>query len=206
MPSDELSSALPNAPMVIKPSASRSRDRNGSKFGSRRSASVPLVAANVAAAAWPSAAAGGTELSATRKALAVIAGQTWTPYVSRHASAIPYAGQTGPRLLLLILVVACPSFPATKYARNTVVSWTKKADVRAAGRRCCSFGDRSGRPEIRKRSWASIGHLTRVKNVGTALEKVCEDSVTIIDTFFAADIRTHSAFKYVTPKTRKPNT
>ena len=32
---------------------------------------------------------GDTELSATRKALAAMAGQTWMPYARRQASAIP---------------------------------------------------------------------------------------------------------------------
>jgi hypothetical protein len=35
-----------------------------------------VLAASVAATAWPRAAAGGTELSATKNALAVMAGQT----------------------------------------------------------------------------------------------------------------------------------
>jgi hypothetical protein len=85
------------------------------------------------------------------------------PYARREASAIPYAGQTGPRLLLLMLVVACPSLPATKYARNTVVSCTKNADVSTACRgRRSSFRDQRGTlPEPRKCDCTSIVHLTR---------------------------------------------
>src|SRR6476659_2078727 len=84
------------------------------------------------------------------------------PNARSEARAIPYAGQTGPRLLLLMLVVACPSLPATKYARNTAVSCTKKVDVSTACRRRSSLGDQRGRPEVRKCERASsMAHLTR---------------------------------------------
>src|SRR6185369_9416424 len=62
-------------------------------------------------------------------ALAAIAGQTRYPQASVLASATPYAGHTGPRLLLRMLLVAWPSLPATKYAAKTLMNWSRKSAV-----------------------------------------------------------------------------
>src|SRR5262245_2244023 len=147
--------------MMIRLSASVSLERNGSNFEKRRSKTVPTNAASVAPEAWPRAASGGTELSATRNALAVIAGQTCVPNANRQATAIPYAGQTGPRLLLRMVVVACPSLPAMKYARNTVVSWTRNADIATVWWLRPFFDDQSVGLEVRELSSVAIGHLAR---------------------------------------------
>src|SRR5580765_6240223 len=107
IPIVELISELPSAPSTIKPSASRNRDSAGSKSSNRRRRKVPDMAAIVAPAACPAAANGDTDpCAATTNALSAIPGQTRYPYIRNDASAIPYAGQTGPRLLLRMLVVA----------------------------------------------------------------------------------------------------
>ena len=49
-----------------------------------------------------------------------------------------------------------PSLPAMKYARNTVVSCTKNADVSTAYRRRSSLCDQTDRPEVRKCERASM--------------------------------------------------
>jgi hypothetical protein len=50
------------------------------------------------------------------------AGQIRYPHIKTAASATPYAGQTGPRLLLLMLSVAWPNFPAMEYAAKTATN------------------------------------------------------------------------------------
>src|SRR4051794_21729157 len=123
---DALTEALPNAPNTINPSASDKRDsdrRKSTKWWRRK---TPTIAASVAPADCPSAVMGGTGLkNATRNAPTITPGHTRYPYFKIAASAIPYAGHTGPRLLLLMFVVACPSLPATTYARQTIAIWTK---------------------------------------------------------------------------------
>src|SRR5258706_6114664 len=87
---------------------------------------APVIAASVAPAAWPSEVMCGTGLkNAARKAPAITPGHRRYPYTKVAASAMPYAGHTGPRLLLLMFAVAWPSLPATTYARQTIAIWTK---------------------------------------------------------------------------------
>ena len=102
-----LSVELAKAPRTMSARASRRRESAGSKSGTRRRRNAPVTAASVAPAAWPAAVSANTGLwKATTKQLAAIAGQTREPQASTAASAIPDAGQTGPRLPLLMLVVA----------------------------------------------------------------------------------------------------
>ena len=66
-----------------------------------------MIAASVAPSACPAAASVGTALeNAIRNALAAMPGHTRDPNARNAATAIPYAGHTGPRLLLRMLVVA----------------------------------------------------------------------------------------------------
>jgi hypothetical protein len=83
----------------------------------------PARAARVAPAAWPSAVKYGSGLrNAMTNAAEATAGQIRYPQIKTAASATPYAGQTGPRLLLLMLAVAWPNFPAMKYEAKTAAN------------------------------------------------------------------------------------
>ena len=74
-----------------------------------------MIAASVAPVACPAAAAIVTWLdAATTNAAVTIPSHAREPYRMTAASATPYAGHTGPRLLLLMWMVACPSLPATR--------------------------------------------------------------------------------------------
>src|SRR5215467_15086610 len=114
-PIEALIKALQQAPSNTNPNTSLKREMVGSKSTKRWRRNAPVIAARVEPTAWPKAADGETGLnSATRNVPTANPGQTRYPQSSTAASAIPDAGHTGPRLLLLMLVVAWPSLPARK--------------------------------------------------------------------------------------------
>jgi hypothetical protein len=87
---DALTTALTSPPNKTNASASRKREIELSKFATRRSRKVPVKAAMVAPAAWPSAVKAGSGLrKATKNAADATAGNISYPHISMAANAIP---------------------------------------------------------------------------------------------------------------------
>ena len=102
-----LTIALASPPSTISPSASDKRASDVRKPTIRCNRKAPARTASVAPVACPTAVIAGTGLrNAMRNAPAATASQTRYPQISNAASAMPYAGHTGPIFPLLTLAVA----------------------------------------------------------------------------------------------------
>ena|SRR5215813_11532733 len=125
VPIVELTIALLNAPRRMRPNTSRNREMELSNLPMRRRRKVPIRAAERDPTVCPKAVKYDSGLKAAITNMPIeTAGQIRYPQSKIAASATPYAGHTGPRLLLLTLAVACPSLPAIKYAAKTAMNWT----------------------------------------------------------------------------------
>ena len=123
------------AAISISPSTSSRRLRAGRNPGSRRTSQAPTTGPAVFPAARAIAAPGEIgHRKLTRNAPAAMAGHTRYPTSSKAAIAIPAGGQTGDTFPL-VNGIARPTFPATKYAANTIVSSSEflQRKMRVAG-------------------------------------------------------------------------